>query len=113
MGCEEAPNPWEAANGREVSVNFSRIMSYIFHFIRTLYSTRTNTTHRCHKATALAKDVTLNLLGRETYDCISKFNQVCTIACTKFNSEKAPNPWELANGREVSKKSIQIRKKKH
>ena len=54
-----------------VSVNLTRIMSHIFHCIRTLYSTHTNGTYRCHKVTVLAKDVTSNLLGRETYDRIS------------------------------------------
>ena len=54
-----------------LTVKLARIMSDIFHYIRTLYSTHTNNTYRCHKVTALAKDVTSNLLVRETYDCIS------------------------------------------
>ena len=54
-----------------VIVYLTRIMSHIFHCIRTLYSTHTNNTYRCHKVTVLAKDVTSNLLGEETYDYIS------------------------------------------
>ena len=52
-------------------VKLSRIMSHIFRCIRTLDSTHTNNTYRCHKVTALANDVTSNLLGGETHDCIS------------------------------------------
>ena len=49
-----------------VGVKLTRIMSPMFHCIHALYSTHTNTTYRCHKATALATDVTSNLLGGET-----------------------------------------------
>ena len=34
-----------------------------------LHSTHTNTTSRYHKVTALAKEVTSNLFGGETFDC--------------------------------------------
>ena len=54
-------------------VKLARIMSYIFHCKRALYSTHTNDTYRCHKVTALAKDVKRNLLGRETHDCSAMY----------------------------------------
>ena len=53
----------------EVSVKLTRIMSHIFHCLYThANSTHTNTIYRCHKTTALVKDVTSNFLGGETYD---------------------------------------------
>ena len=84
----------------EAHVKATRIMSHIFHCIRALYQTHTNTTpYRCHNSTALAKEVTSkrlrwprklhqtcsvnavtsNLLGEETQICLHQ-------QCTKFNS---------------------------
>ena len=60
----------DAAGELFVCVKLTRILSQIFHCIRTLTG-HTNTTYRCHKPTALGKEVTSNFLDRETYDCIS------------------------------------------
>ena len=72
-----------AASKQFLFVKLTRIMSRIFHCIRTLYSTHTNNTYRCHKETALAKEVTSNLLGGETYDCI---NNVPILTSTTYSS---------------------------
>ena len=71
---------WKGESEQQVSltvyvciVKLTKIMSYILHCICALYSTHNNNTYRCHKLTALAKDVTPNLLGRETYDCSAMY----------------------------------------
>ena len=65
-----APGPYVVTVSKKVSVKLTRIISHIFHCIHALYSTHTNNTYRCQKATALVKDVTSNLIGWEAYDCI-------------------------------------------
>ena len=50
------------------NVKLTRIMSFIY----ARYNRHTNNiTYWCHKVTALAKEVASNLLGGETYNCIS------------------------------------------
>ena len=57
---------FDLKSGAVLNFRLTRIMSRIF-----ISLTHTNNTYRCHKVTALAKDVTSNLLGGETHDCIS------------------------------------------